>query len=136
MTSFHSSKTTFLITMTNIFLQETSFGESSQHYIQRSWGKSLNELMRKGFRTMKTMRRNSFESEMTCWSNWNRQHLNRVSLWWQLEKKNGRTIHLLKQKSKLEFKRKWSMWGRLDENGKNPMDDVFEEMKDFDDPEQ
>ena len=57
--------------------------------------------------------------------------MNQVSLVLLLERKNGRAIHLLKTKAKLEFKKKRNLRDFQNMQGSNPIDDVLNELEDY-----
>ena len=57
--------------------------------------------------------------------------MSQVSLLWLLERKNGRAIHLLKTKAKLEFKKKRNMWDFQNMQDSNPFDDVMNEVEEY-----
>ena len=57
--------------------------------------------------------------------------MSRVSLIKLLERKNGRAIHLLKNKAKLEFKKKRSLRDMQNFAGSHPFDEVIAEQEDY-----
>ena len=54
-----------------------------------------------------------------------------VSIAKLLERKNGRAIHLLKNKAKLEFKKKRTLKDFQNMGGSHPFDEVIAEQDDY-----